>query len=216
MKSRLLSALACAVLCSIASLSQPASAAILFDNTLDTSFGTAEFEAGFGTAQGVSFFKNAMITDFAFSGYLAEGGNAKFFVADQISLDTFLFQTTVRFGPSTSSSLLHSGPMSLSLEADHTYYFGIIANTAITLDERIRPKGAVKNGVNTLALSGQAQYSEYSSPVPGLKQATKKNAVYALQLEGEVPAIPEPVTWVMMLIGFAGVGFLAMRRTMPA
>jgi hypothetical protein len=31
-----------------------------------------------------------------------------------------------------------------------------------------------------------------------------------------ISAIPEPSTWAMMLIGFAGLGFLAYRRQQPA
>jgi len=30
------------------------------------------------------------------------------------------------------------------------------------------------------------------------------------------PAVPEPVTWAMMLLGFLGIGFLAYRRGEPA
>jgi hypothetical protein len=29
----------------------------------------------------------------------------------------------------------------------------------------------------------------------------------------EVAAVPEPATWAMMILGFAGVGFIAYRRT---
>ena len=31
--------------------------------------------------------------------------------------------------------------------------------------------------------------------------------------DGGVPLIPEPSTWAMMLLGFAGLGFAAYRRT---
>jgi PEP-CTERM motif len=36
---------------------------------------------------------------------------------------------------------------------------------------------------------------------------------YALAITGAVSAVPEPSTWAMMLIGFAGLGFVAYRRT---
>jgi hypothetical protein len=29
---------------------------------------------------------------------------------------------------------------------------------------------------------------------------------------GTVPTVPEPSTWAMMLLGFAGIGFMAYRR----
>ena len=32
------------------------------------------------------------------------------------------------------------------------------------------------------------------------------------QISGGVGAVPEPSTWAMMLIGFAGLGFMAYRR----
>jgi hypothetical protein len=35
----------------------------------------------------------------------------------------------------------------------------------------------------------------------------------AFSLSGEtIVAIPEPATWAMMLLGFAGIGFMAYRR----
>jgi hypothetical protein len=33
-----------------------------------------------------------------------------------------------------------------------------------------------------------------------------------LQLNGTVSAVPEPSTWAMMLLGFAGIGFMTYRR----
>jgi hypothetical protein len=33
-----------------------------------------------------------------------------------------------------------------------------------------------------------------------------------LQLSGTVSAVPEPSTWAMMLLGFAGIGFMTYRR----
>ena len=36
---------------------------------------------------------------------------------------------------------------------------------------------------------------------------------YALATTGAVSGVPEPSTWAMMLIGFAGLGFVAYRRT---
>jgi hypothetical protein len=36
--------------------------------------------------------------------------------------------------------------------------------------------------------------------------------LYPLYLLSEVPAVPEPSTWAMMILGFAGIGFMAYRR----
>ena len=36
---------------------------------------------------------------------------------------------------------------------------------------------------------------------------------YSLATPGVMAAVPEPSTWAMMLIGFAGLGFMAYRRT---
>ena len=38
------------------------------------------------------------------------------------------------------------------------------------------------------------------------------NNVFAMDIAGPAPAVPEPSTWAMMILGFAGVGFVAYRR----
>ncbi|MBT1511777.1 PEPxxWA-CTERM sorting domain-containing protein [Bradyrhizobium sp. SRL28] len=209
MKSRLLSALAGAVLCSIAGFaSQPASAAVLFDNSPG---GTPkDYAADISLAVGLFASQSATVTGVAFSGYLLEGGNAKFFVADLTSLDTLLFQTTVAFGSSNSASWLHSGQMSLSLEAGHTYFFGIIGDTTITLDER---SGSFESET-VLSFDGRLNYADYMNPQTTTKKVASKT-LSVLRLEGELmaAAVPEPSTWAMMILGFAGVGYMTYRRT---
>jgi PEP-CTERM motif len=36
---------------------------------------------------------------------------------------------------------------------------------------------------------------------------------YDFETTGPVSAVPEPSTWAMMLLGFAGIGLMAYRRT---
>jgi hypothetical protein len=38
------------------------------------------------------------------------------------------------------------------------------------------------------------------------------NNVFSIDIAGPAPAVPEPSTWAMMILGFAGVGFMAYRR----
>jgi hypothetical protein len=204
MKIRLLGVLAAAM--SIGLASQPASADILF--SLGPRTNQVELSADNGFAQGVLVGQNTTIADIAFSGYLSEGGNAKFLIADA-SDDTLLFQTTVTFGLSSLSSWLHSGPMLWSLEAGHEYRFGIIADASLTLDV-INPSTAYTQ--NNLTATDWSTYADYSNPHPG-KEVKKAPEDFVLQLEGtQIASVPEPSTWAMMILGFCGLGFLAYRR----
>ena len=54
--------------------------------------------------------------------------------------------------------------MSLSLEADHTYYFGIIADAAMTLDFNPEGKKKIVTPTDGLSLGGQAIYTDYDNP----------------------------------------------------
>ncbi|MCK1517268.1 PEP-CTERM sorting domain-containing protein [Bradyrhizobium sp. 190] len=210
MKSGLVGALVATMVLGLAG--QPASATVLFNYGPGTE--QVQFSGDDGGGIGLTTSQNILITDIAFSGYLSEGGNVRFFITDQLALNTLLFQTTVTFGPSSTSSWLHSGPVSWNLEADHDYYFSIIADAVLTLDFQPSTPHS-ENGLSTFGKGAQIRYTDYNNP-QFAKNNTKGGLNRVLQLEGEIPAIPEPVTWVMMLIGFAGVGFLAFRRTMPA
>jgi hypothetical protein len=58
-------------------------------------------------------------------------------------------------------------------------------------------------------------YSAFWDTNNGASSATQNGGSIpsqSFQILGEVSAVPEPSTWAMMLLGFAGVGFMAYRR----
>jgi hypothetical protein len=46
---------------------------------------------------------------------------------------------------------------------------------------------------------------------PGVAPDFLSNLVLDVTTDGSVGAIPEPSTWAMMILGFAGIGFMACR-----
>lgn len=51
-----------------------------------------------------------------------------------------------------------------------------------------------------------------SSLAPGLKDILQNHSLWFEADRAPVTAVPEPSTWAMMILGFAGVGFMAYRR----
>jgi hypothetical protein len=53
----------------------------------------------------------------------------------------------------------------------------------------------------------------FGNPIVIINSETNDNALVGLAFEVMAsPAVPEPTTWAMMLLGFAGIGFMAYRR----
>jgi hypothetical protein len=55
--------------------------------------------------------------------------------------------------------------------------------------------------------------SSYEDPTATLKDASGQVISFDLLGPSLTPAVPEPSTWAMMILGFFGVGFMAYRRT---
>jgi PEP-CTERM motif len=192
----------------IALIGDPASAAPLFDYSPgDTQI---NYISDTGVSLSVVVLQNTLITDIAFSGYFAEGGSAKFFLLDQANPTVVLFQQTVAFSSSSASSWLHSVSLSWTLEQDQQYYFGFIADAPYTLDSFTVPTNYQANGLE--ADNIVQRYQNFANPSRLAKQGSR-NGQPALHLEGSIAgAVPEPATWILMILGFAGVGFMAHRR----
>ncbi len=71
----------------------------------------------------------------------------------------------------------------------------------------------VANGTNYLQLVVPVTFNGTGSIMPGLDTSyAEVGTNYAYLATGQVAAVPEISTWAMMLLGFAGVGFMACRR----
>jgi hypothetical protein len=63
-------------------------------------------------------------------------------------------------------------------------------------------EGLLANGSNNIASTNGTAWVNNAAPPANIP----------LELEGTVAAVPEASTWAMMLLGFAGIGFMAYRR----
>lgn len=88
---------------------------------------------------------------------------------------------------------------SLNLSAG-TYYAGFVAYQLAV--------GTLPGGNNSLIFSSVPGQIDQASPYSSEAEAGD----IGFQLLGNVSAVPEPATWTMMILGFAGLGFLAYRR----
>ena len=70
---------------------------------------------------------------------------------------------------------------------------------------------------NSGTVSGTGTIGEYTTTGATVNAALISGLVrpFGITIAAGTPAIPEPSTWAMMLLGFAGVGFAAYRQRSP-
>lgn len=179
-------------------------AAIIFDfHPVSSLLGVSDDR---GIGQGVSVSQDTTIAGFSFFGNMPTGGDAKFMIWNGTNT-SLLFSQTVSFGASGSASWISSGPLSFELDAGNTYYFAILGTTVVQLASNFPTVAYSSNGLTALT-TGNVNYAFFDNPIAfssGLRQV-------ALRIEGVESAVPEPSTWAMMVLGFAGIGYLAYRR----
>lgn len=180
--------------------STAAQAAVVFD--LSPTNGTTYRSSDYGPGQGVAVSQNLTVTDFAFLANMPNGGDVKFMIwnADNSSL---LFSQTVNgVGASNSQSWLDSGPMSFSLAAGNTYYFGLIADNSIDIGYIYPPVTYSANGLTALT-DGNSNYSNFTAPY------SSGNAYAEIGLQ--ISAVPLPGAVTMFGAVLAGLGLFAGR-----
>jgi hypothetical protein len=69
-------------------------------------------------------------------------------------------------------------------------------------------------GTYTLSYTFSGEYSWlFNNVVENIEQPFGNGSCQLLVSDPAVAAVPEPSTWAMMLLGFAGLGFMAYRRS---
>jgi hypothetical protein len=193
--------LSAAVLAAAYSLArQQANAETIFE--LDPT-SSASLIADLGVGQGVAVTTTQTISDFAFFAYLPDGGDLKFMIWDggnSTLLDTF----TKTFPASSTPSWLDAGPLSFTLAAGSTYHFGFIPDNDATFGFLGSRTSYTSNGLTALGNSG---YADFSSPVA----LSGGDGGVQIALQISAGPVPEPSTWAMMLVGFAGLGYAGLR-----
>jgi hypothetical protein len=119
---------------------------------------------------------------------------------------TLLFsQTTSIAASDTPSWVSTTGNIDFPLDAGSTYYFGFIGDNFIDVGFLSPIVSYSANGLSAVE-TGNSNYNSFASPT----YAGPGGAEVGLQISTAV-ATPEPSTWAMMGLGFAGLGFAGWR-----
>jgi len=180
----------------------PAHAGVIFD--LSPTNGVSNRPSDDGLGQGVSVSTTTTISGFSFFANLPDGGDGKFMIwnGDNSAL---LFSQTVNIAASNTPSWTSTtGNIDFTLDAGSTYFFGFIGDNFIDVGFISPVVPSSDNGLSAVE-TGNSNYNTFAAPtfVGG------GGAEVGLQISAV--ATPEPSTWVMMGLGFAGPGFAGWR-----
>jgi hypothetical protein len=195
-----------------AALAMPAmSSPVLASTLLD--LGAPNFtttrSANDGPGQHVNVGTNTTLTSIGFYSATPNGGNVKYMIWDGTN-STLLFSIVGTTVTGSSPALTFSPDFTYNLLAGSSYYFGIISDSA--LDVGIINSGAITLTQNGLTATGvNSNYTNYASPA----FANLAGASINLVLRGTQGAVPEPATWLMMIIGFGAIGMSMRFRRDP-
>ena len=188
----------------MATLSSPLLATTLLD--LGAPNFTTVRIAGDGPGQLVNVATNTSLTNIGFYSATPNGGNVKYMIWDGTN-STLLFSIVGTTVTGSTPTLTFSPDFTFNLLAGSSYYFGIISDSA--LDVGIINTGAITLTQNGLTATGSnSNYSNFASPAfVGLAGAS----INLVLLGTQTGAVPEPATWMMMLIGFGAIGWSVRR-----
>lgn len=201
---------AAAIAATMAAACLPAHAGVIFDLSPTNNISPRPSDDGLG--QGVDVTTTTTISGFSFFANLPDGGDGKFMIwqptddGDQ----TLLFSQTLSIAASSTPSWVSTtGNIDFTLDAGNTYYFGFIGDNFIDVGFLFPIVPYSANGLSAVE-TGNSNYNTFAAPtfVGG------GGAEVGLQISAA--AAPEPSTWVMMGLGFAGLGFAgrrALRKT---
>ena len=193
---------AAAIAATMAAACVPAHAGVIFD--LSPTNGVSNRPSDDGLGQGVSVSTTTTISGFSFFANLPDGGDGKFMIwnGDNSAL---LFSQTVSIAASNTPSWTSTtGNIDFTLDAGSTYFFGFIGDNFIDVGFISPVVPSSDNGLSAVE-TGNSNYNTFAAPtfVGG------GGAEVGLQISAV--ATPEPSTWVMMGLGFAGLGFAGWR-----
>jgi hypothetical protein len=172
---------------------------LVFD--LSPANGTTFRSADNGPGQGVVVTTTQTISSFGFYLDMPNGGDLKFMIWDDTN--TNLLLTDVRsFSPFGTQDWVYTNPINFTLNAGHTYWFGVISDNEEDVGYIFPPVNYSVNGL-TAVTSGNANYTGYANPAFG----GNGGAEIALRITTG-SAVPEPGSIALMgtgVLGLAGV-----------
>jgi hypothetical protein len=152
--------------------------------------------AGSGLGQPIFASDTVTISGMAMDLAMPNGGDIKYMIWNSTN-SVLLFSEEQAVAASTTPEFVESEPFSFTLEADSTYYFGVIGDNNLNV-EYITPSVPVTQNGLSAVLTGNSNYVNFTDPMassPGFVEV-------ALQLYGPgVPPVPEPAGWVTVFSG---------------
>jgi hypothetical protein len=146
-----------------------------------------------------------------------EAGSMKFVLFDLGSGSTpnstgsLIFTQEKLFSADAAFDYKTSDPFSFGLSANEWYAVGVITSPNSHFSISADGAAVVSPGPTFTAYADRnLNFSDYSDPSYNVGFGSY-NFHYQLYSDG-VSAVPEPSTWAMMILGFAGIGFMAYRR----
>jgi hypothetical protein len=123
-------------------------------------------------------------------------------------------------GDLVSWSLSASGALPFSISGTTATFNGIdlsASPTSITFTPTTSASSVFDQGSSAIffgnpSAAGACAISGSSGTVGACAQGVDLQTTFGSSLTIAVAAVPEPSTWAMMLLGFAGIGFMAYRR----
>lgn len=189
--------------------SAPATAATLLDMGPPNS--TTSRAADSGPGQLVNVSTNTTLTNIGFYSASTNGGDLKYMIWDGTD-STLLFSIVGGLPVAGSPTLTFSPDFVFNLVAGSSYYFGVISDAAADYGYTYPPITVSQNGLTATGVN--SNYANYASPSFAGDAAASINLVLLGSQAGG--AVPEPATWMMLILGFGAVGFAvrkAKRRT---
>jgi len=203
MRSSMKAIIAAAAL-AMPAFSSPLLAATLLD--LGAPNFTTTRPADNGPGQLVNVATNTSLTNIGFYSATPNGGNVKYMIWDGTN-STLLFSIVGTTVTGSTPTLTFSPDFTFNLLAGSSYYFGIISDSA--LDVGIINNGAITLTQNGLTATGNnSNYTNFGSPTFVALAGASINLVL---LGTQTGAVPEPATWMMMIIGFGAIGWSVRR-----
>lgn len=206
--------LSAVLLGAVALLSDPAGAATIYDNFTGAGPGVLIEDASYAAI----FKSNVTQTIIGIGARVSapNDGSLKFVLfdlgngADPASTGTLIFTQQKFFSADPTYNYKTSDPFSFVLAANEWYAVGAIASVGSGFKNSYDGVLSINPGPTfTADPDYNLNFQNFNDPSSASGFGCCN---FHYQLYGNVSAVPEPATWTMMILGFAGVGFLAYRR----